>query len=134
MLDQIHARHCGNCGLTTYFTPVRIRDAAGIMCLTCRKRWVIHHCSAAHHGLGGVQTPAPELLPLLIDFGIKRAFDAFCPGCRQAISVVNTAAERVRPYNPQLSDALGQLGQLMTLAMVAVTAVGVSRWAARQLR
>lgn len=134
MLDRIHTRHCGNCGLTTYFTPIRIQDAAGIMCLTCRKRWVIHHCSPAHHGLGGVQVPTTELLPLLIDFGIKRAFDAYCPGCRQAISVVNAAAERVRPYNPQLSDALGQLGQLMTLAMVAVTAVGVGRWAARQLR
>lgn len=134
MPDQIYARYCGSCGLTTYFTPVRIEDAAGIMCMSCRKRWMIHHCSAAHHGLGGVQSPTTELLPLLIDFGIKRAFDAYCPGCRHAISVVNTAAARVSPSNPQLGEALNQLGQLMTVAMVAVTAVGLGRWAVRQLR
>ena len=133
MLDQIHARHCINCGLTTYFTPVRIQDANGLMCLTCRKRWVVHYCSGAHHGVGSSQTPVPELLPLLVDFGIKRAYDAFCPGCRHAISVVNAASAAVRPYNPQLGDALNQLGQLMAFGMLAVTAVGVGRWAARQL-
>jgi hypothetical protein len=131
MLNQTHLR---NCDLTTRFQPVMIGSAAGIRCQTCGKRWIIHYCSESHSGLGGLQTREPELLPLLVDFGVNEAFDAYCPGCRQAISVVNTASEAIRPYSPQVSNALDQVGQLIAVGMVLVTAVGIGGWVARQLR
>src|SRR3712207_1576808 len=128
MSSQIHPRHCLGCRRTTYFQPVKIEDAAGLMCLTCRRRLVVHYCSHAHSTLGALQTPEPELLPLLIDFGIKRAFDAYCPGCRQAISVVNAASEAVRPYSPQASSFLDQVAQVIAFGMVVITAAGVGGW------
>lgn len=134
MLNQTYVRHCIGCQRTTYFQPVKIEDATGLMCLTCGRRLVAHYCSHAHSTLGTLQTPEPEFLPLLIDFGVKRAFDAYCPGCRQAISVVNSASAAIRPYNPQVSNALDQLGQLIAVGMAVVTAVGIGGWVARQLR
>ena len=134
MLNRTHLRHCGNCNLTTWFQPVSLGSATAIKCQTCGKRWLIHYCSDGHSTLGALQTSEPEFLPLLVDFGIKRAFDAYCPGCRQAIGVVNAASEAVRPHNPQASDILDQVGQVIAFGMVVITAVGVGGWLARQLR
>lgn len=134
MLNQTHLRHCGNCNLTTWFQPVSLGNVTGIKCQTCGKRWLIHYCSDGHSTLGALQTSEPELLPLLVDFGIKKAFDAYCPGCRQAINVINSASGAVRPYAPEVSNTLDQIGQLIAVGMVVVTAVGVGGWVARQLR
>jgi hypothetical protein len=134
MLTQTHLRHCIGCGTTTHFQPVKIGNAVGLVCLTCGRRLVAHYCSHPHSTLGALQTSEPELLPLLIDFGIKRAFDAYCPGCRQAISVVNATSEAVRPYSTQSSNFLDQLAQAMAVGMVVITAAGVGGWIARQLR
>lgn len=120
---------CWNCRATTLFTPVRIGDAVGLMCLTCGKRWVVHYCSRSL-----AAAPAePELLPLLIDFGVKAAYDPFCPGCRRAIDVVTNTAKDAEPYNPALVGFLRDAAQFMTAAAIMVTAVGAARWAARQL-
>src|ERR1044072_1712116 len=133
MLNQTHLRHCGNCNLTTWFQPVSLGNMMGIKCQTCGKRWLIHYCSDGHSTLGALQTSEPELLPLLIDFGIKRAFDAYCPGCRQAISVVNATSEAVRPYSTQSSNFLDQLAQAMAVGMVVITAAGGGGWVTRAM-
>lgn len=134
MLNQVHVRRCGSCNLTTWFHPITVGNASGIQCQTCGKRWIIHYCSDTSSTLGAIQTREPELLPLLIDFGVNRAFDAYCPGCRQAINVINSASGAIRPYNPQVSNALDQLGSLLKVGMVVVTAVGIGGWIGRQLR
>lgn len=133
MLNQTHLRRCGGCGTTTYFHPVKIGNAEGLACQTCGRRLVAHYCSHDHSTLGALQTTEPEWLPLLIDFGINRAFDAYCPGCRQAISVVNAASEAVRPYSPQTSNLLDQVAKGVAFGMVVITAAGVGRWIVRQL-
>ena len=106
MLSQAHVRRCVSCNLVTWFHPIKMGSAAGIQCQTCGKRWITHYCSDGHSTLGAVQAREPELLPLLIDFGVNKAFDAYCPGCRQAINIVNSTSAAIRPYNPQASDAL----------------------------
>jgi hypothetical protein len=128
MLNQTHLRGCGHCRRTTTFMPVRIGDAAGVMCLSCGKRWVAHFCSH------DAPVAEPELLPLLVDFGVNAAYDAFCPGCRRGISVLNSAARAVRPYDAHLAESLSGAAQVLAVVATAVTAVGAARWLARQLR
>ncbi len=128
MLNQIHYRPCGNCKMTTVFMPVRIGNVAGLMCQTCDKRWVIHTCS---HGSALSQT---ELLPLLVDFGIKAAYDAFCPGCRRGISILTGAARAVEPFNPQLAKAINEAAQVLAVVATVITAIGAAKWLARQMR
>lgn len=128
MLNQIHQRQCGNCQSTTFFTPVRVGNVAGLKCLNCGKRWVIHLCS---HGSASLET---ELLPLLVDFGVKAAYDAFCPGCRRGISILTGAATAVEPFNPQLAKALNDAAQVLAVVATIVTAVGAAKWLARQIR
>lgn len=134
MLNRVHVRRCVSCNLTTWFHPIMVGNTPGIQCRTCGKRWVIHYCSEARSTLGAIQAQEPELLPLLIDFGVNKAFDAYCPGCRQAINVVTNASEAIRPYNPEVSNTLDQLGALIKIGMVVVTAVGIGGWIGRQLR
>lgn len=110
------------------FMPVSIGDAAGLMCLTCGKRWVAHLCS---HGSAPAQT---ELLPLLVDFGINAIYDAFCPGCRRGINVLNNAAKAVEPYNAPLAESLNGAAQVLAVVATVVTAVGAAKWLARHLR
>lgn len=133
MSNKLHLRGCGNCGLTTLFQPVRFENGSGIQCLTCGKRWVAHHCSTEHATLGGLQKSEPEWLPLLIDFGVNRAFDAYCPGCRHEINVLRAASKAIQPYSPQASSFLNQLADALAVGMLLVTAVGVGGWIARQL-
>ncbi len=134
MSSQPFVRHCVNCGLNTWFQQVTFENGWGLQCLTCGKRWVAHYCTpvVANPVFGGLQASEPEWLPLLIDFGINKAFDAYCPGCRQEINVLHTAADMIRPYNPQASNLLDQLANGLAFFMLAVTAVGVGGWIARQ--
>lgn len=127
MLAQFYSSYCPHCQRATNFQLIKIYNVAGVRCLNCNKRWVFHQCNEKH------SREHLELLPLLADFGINAAYDAFCRGCRQQIYLIKTAADTLRPYNPKAAEALDTLAAGMKIAMVVVTVIGIVKWLDRNL-